>query len=355
MAVARETTSVSGRQTPGIGRETFDGLAERHRHEIQVHCYRMLGSIQDAEDALQETLLNAWRGRQSFEGRASFRTWLYRIATNTCLRALERRAVQGRRMPTQAGPAVRFRPLGDPDLVTQWLEPYPDAGLPDQRDPAPGPEARVETAEAIRLAFVVAIHELTPEQRAILLLRDVVGMSAREAAGCLDISTAAANSALQRARSTIRRQFPAGRPERTPDIDEAEHVLLERYVDAWEARDMDGFVDLLATDTVWSMPPWRAWYVGPTAIAEFVGWVWSNGKSRRERLVPTSANGVPAFGYYRWSTDASGWDRFAIQLIDTDADRITAITNFVDGRLFDAFGLPPVPPRGAMAARRRDR
>ena len=337
-----------------MGRETFDELAQRHRREIQIHCYRMLGSMQDAEDALQETLLNAWRGRRSFEGRASFRTWLYRIATNTCLRTLEQRAVRGRRLPTQAGPAVRFQPLGDPDRVTPWLGPYPDAGLPDQRDPAPGPDARVETAEAVRLAFVAAIHELEPRQRAILLLRDVVGMSANEAAGCLGISTAATNSALQRARTKIRRRFPSGPPDRPPQIDEAERALLERYVRAWETRDIDGFVELLSTDTVWSMPPWREWYVGPVAIAEFVGWVWSNGKGRRERLVRTSANGSAAFGYYRSSPGGSDWERFAIQVVDVD-DRIIAITNFVDGRLFDAFGLPLEPPRATAMARHRDR
>ena len=298
---------MSGAPAPVIGRETFDELAERHRREIHVHCYRMLGSMQDAEDALQETLLKAWRGRLTFEGRASFRTWLYRIATNTCLRALERASVQGRRLPTQAGPSVRFQPLGDPDRVTPWLEPFPDPGLADQHDPAPGPDARVETAEAVRLAFVAAIHELPPRQRAILLLREVVGMSAVEAAACLDISTAAANSALQRARMTVRRRFPSGAPDRPTQIGEAERAVLERYVRAWEACDIDGLVALLSTDTVWSMPPWRQWYVGPAAIAEFVGWVWSRAKGRRERLVPTSANGSPAFGYYRLApTSPSG-------------------------------------------------
>jgi RNA polymerase sigma-70 factor (ECF subfamily) len=323
---------------------TFEELAARHRREIQVHCYRMLGSYHDAEEALQDTLLSAWRGRDTFAGRASFRTWLYRIATNTCLRALERRRSRGRLLPTQTVPSGRFKPLGDPDHETAWLEPYPDALLPDVSDPEPGPAARYEAREAVRLAFMTVVQELPPRQRAVLLLRDVVGLTGDEAAASLDVSIAAANSALQRARATIRRRFPSGRPPATRVVDRAHRDLLERYVRAWEACDVDGFVELLVADAAWSMPPWPEWYVGREAIAAFLGWVWSNRGGRRERLVPTMANGSPAFGYYRSVADGSDWQGFAIQVLDIGPEKVTAITNFVDSRLFDALGLPPRPP-----------
>ena len=186
-----------------LGATAFEHLVERHGREIRIHCYRMLGSIQDAEDAAQEALLRAWRGRGAFEGRASPRTWLYRIATNVCLRMLERRANARRLMPESLGASVPFAPLGDADHDTPWLEPFPDAIVGELPDPSPGPEAAVETLDAVRLAFVIAIQALPPRQRAVLLLRDVVGLSADETALAIESSTAATNSALQRARARL--------------------------------------------------------------------------------------------------------------------------------------------------------
>jgi RNA polymerase sigma-70 factor (ECF subfamily) len=293
---------MSATANPLLERQAFDELAERHRREIQLHCYRMLGSIHDAEDALQDVLLNAWRARAGYEGRASFRTWLYRIATNTCLRMLERRAMARRFLPAGRALPGRFEPLGDPDRETPWLEPYPDSLLSDINE-SPGPEALYEAREAIRLAFVAAIHELPPRQRAVLLLRDVVGLTAEETAASLEMSRTAVNSALQRARSTMARGDPARSAARPTDLDDRQRELLERYVRTWEAADVDGFVGLLAHDAVWSMPPWIEWYRGRDAIGAFLAWVWRRRGGRQERLMPTMANGSPAFAYYRSTPD----------------------------------------------------
>jgi RNA polymerase sigma-70 factor (ECF subfamily) len=324
-------------------REGFDILIEHHRREIQVHCYRMLGSLHDAEDATQDTLLRAWRARDGFDGRASLRTWLYRIATNTCLRAIERRALRGRLLPTAVHPRASFRPLGAADHETPWLEPYPDAALPEPPDDAPGPDARYEAHESIRLAFIAAIQELPPRQRAILLLRDVVGLTAEETAASIATSVAAANSALQRARATLHRRFPDGPPTGSGELDPAGRDLLERYVQTWEAGDVEGFVRLLAPDAVWSMPPRPEWFVGRADIGAFLGWVWVNRRGRAERLVVTAANGAPAFGYYRSSADGATWQPFAVQVVELGSGGIVSITNFVDETLFSSFELPPTP------------
>ena len=341
-------TSVPARRRADVSRDeaqpTFDVLTERHRREIQVHCYQMLGSLHDAEDATQDTLLRAWRARNAFDGRASVRTWLYRIATNTCLRALERRTRRGRLLPPAVGPSISFRPLGEADRETPWLEPYPGAALPDLPDGAPGPDARYEAHESIRLAFIAAIQELPPRQRAILLLRGVVGLSAEETASSLATSIAAANSALQRARATLQRRFPDGPPAAPVELDRADRELLDHYVRTWEAGDVEGFVRLLAPDAIWSMPPWPEWFVGPVDIGAFLGWVWMNRRGRRERLVVTTANGAPAFGYYRSSPDRATWQPFAVQVVELRSGAVASITNFVDEALFAPFGLPPVPP-----------
>src|SRR5438309_11654430 len=230
---------------------SFESLAERHRREIQVHCYRMLGSIHDAEDVVQETLLRAWRGLDAFERRTSFRGWLYRIATNACLTALSRRA-HGRVLPEDEAPPSAFAPLGTPASDVAWLEPYPDSALDGIPDDEPGPEARYEMREAVQLAFVAALQELPPRQRAALLLRDVFGLSAAETSATLDASVASTNSALQRARATLKRRLP-DRRETLPMSDERQRSLLVRYVKSWEARDIDGFVALLKEDAAWSM------------------------------------------------------------------------------------------------------
>src|SRR5262245_634331 len=323
----------------GISSGPFQALVDRHRQEIRAHCYRMLGSIDDAEDATQDALLAAWRGYGAFEGRSSARTWLYRIATNTCLRALERRAAARRVLPQAVGPGAPIDSLGRPDLETPWLEPYPDAALAGIRDDAAGPEARFELLDSVRLAFVAAIHGLPPRQRAVLLLRDVVGLTAVETAHATGLSIAAANSALQRARAKLRDRFPAGPPAAFAGLDEGQERLLADYVRLWEAGDIDGFVGLLARDAVWSMPPWRQWFVGREATAGFLRWAWRS-SADGQRLVRTAANGAPAFGYYRRSADGARFEPFAIQVVELGEAEIRSIVNFVEPRFFEAFALP---------------
>jgi RNA polymerase sigma-70 factor (ECF subfamily) len=230
---------------PGaLDEAAFERLAGVSRRELQLHCYRMLGSIQDAEDAVQEAYLRAWRGRETFTGRGSLRGWLHRIATNVCLRTLERRAVARRMLPEALGGSVAFETLGPPATDISWLEPYPVSPLEQATDPAPGPDARYETREAISLAFLATLQALPPRQRAALLLRDVVGLSASETAAILNVSAAATNSALQRARATIEARYRGARPAAPLVGDPAHQRLLDRYVQAWEAADLDGLVRL---------------------------------------------------------------------------------------------------------------
>lgn len=327
--------------------EAFERHVARSRREIQIHCYRMLGSLHDAEDAAQEALLQAWRGRRGFEGRSSFRAWLYRIATNVCLRALERRGRARRLLPESHAPATRFEPLGDRSADLAWLDPFPTAATELARDPAPGPDVRYEQHEAVRLAFVAAIQWLPPRQRAALLLRDVVGLSGEETAASLDTSVPAANSALQRARATLQRRQGDELATVSVGTDARAQALLERYTRAWEAADVDALIGLLASDARWSMPPWPEWYVGRDSIADFLGWAWRSGGGR---LIPTVANGQPAFGYYRLADD--GWRPFAIQVLSLRGDQVAAITNFVEPALFASFGLPDRLPANHL---RRDR
>src|SRR5579859_8125798 len=243
--------------------EAFRLLVEAHERALRVHCYRMLGSLQDAEDQTQETLLRAWRSLDRFEGRASVRGWLYRIATNACLDELERR---GRRLlpPMVGSPALAFVPGGGLIDETPWLEPFPDAWL-EVPDTEPGPEARYETRESIELAFVAALQRLGPRQRAVLLLRDVLGWSARDVASLLDVSVQAANSSLQRARARL---DPSATPSAARLAPADERALVERYVGAWERGDVQAFAALLAEDVVMSMPPLAEWYVGPAASVD---------------------------------------------------------------------------------------
>jgi RNA polymerase sigma-70 factor, ECF subfamily len=316
----------------------FETLVERHRAEIRAHCYRILGSIDDAEDAVQEAQLAAWRGRATFAGRASPRTWLFRIATNVCLRQIERRAAARRVLPPAIAPSTPFRPLGEPQREVAWLDPIPDSWLPEIRDEAPGPEARIELRESVRLAFVVALQVLPARQRAVLLLRDVVGLTASETAQCLDVSIAASNSALQRARATLRARLPdTTQPGRR--LADREEALLGEYVRRWEAADVEGFVALLARDATWTMPPWAEWFVGPEAIGAFLAWAFR--ARRSHRLIRTSANGGPAFGYYRsTAADPDRLEPFAIHLVEIDTLLVRSITNFVESGRFAAFGLP---------------
>ena len=322
-------------------RQAFQELTERYRRELQVHCYRMLGSFHDAEDIVQETLLRAWRAVRGFDGRASTRFWLYRIATNACLNALSRRAHAGRVLPESQGPPTTRMPDREPDSEVAWLEPYPDSALDDVIDQRPGPDAQYEMRQTVRLAFIAAIQLLPPRQRAALLLNDVLGWSAAESAELLDSSVAAVNSALQRARAALDERLPGGSPSLAVTADAAHGALLERYVRAWESLDVDVFAALLKEEAVMSMPPWRQWYQGRHAIAAFFVKTGRPGGHAPFRLVPTAANDQPAFAFYsRWQ--GPEWRFHSIQVLTLDAERIGGLTSFVTPALAPVFDLPDV-------------
>jgi RNA polymerase sigma-70 factor (ECF subfamily) len=321
--------------------EAFRQLVDPYRHELQVHCYRFLGSAQDAEDALQETLLAAWRGLGGFEGRASIRTWLYRVATNRCLNALRSAA----RRPRMTWP----NPEVDPPEPTRpgevvWLEPYPDVLLEGLVDTGPGPEARYETREAISLAFVTALQLLPPRQRAVLILRDVLGFRAGEVADILESTEESVTSALKRARATLARRLPPpGQRQPPPPPNSAvERELVERLTRAYETGDVDGVVALL-TDDVWlTMPPVPLEYQGRELVARFHAAVTFR-RGRRFRLVATRANGQPAFGAYIRDPRAGILHAHGLLVITLAGDRICVMTRF-DNSVLPRFGLPRILP-----------
>jgi RNA polymerase sigma-70 factor (TIGR02960 family) len=328
------TTDLIARARAGDG-EAFRALTEPYRRELQVHCYRMLGSLQDAEDALQDTLLAAWQGLGGFEGRASLRTWLYRIATNRCLnarRSASRRPARAWDMPEVEPP----EPTGLGELV--WLEPFPDALLEGAVDVPLGPEARYEQTEAMSLAFVTAVQALPPRQLAVLILRDVLGFHANEVADMLDSTVESVNSALKRARASLqRRQPPTG--ERAPAPapgSTSEQALVAAFVRAYESGDLDALVGLLTEDIHVSMPPIPLEYQGRDVVARLFASIFRSG--RRVDLVPTRANGQPAFGaYLRASTGIRhGAGLFVLTLT---GDRVCAFTRF-DSSVLPWFGLP---------------
>jgi RNA polymerase sigma-70 factor (ECF subfamily) len=323
-------------------RGAFERQAEPFRRELKLHCYRMLGSLSDAEDLVQETFLRAWRGLDEYEARGSFRGWLYRIATNACLNALASRASARRALPELEGPPSHGRPSRQPASEIAWLEPYPDFGLDGVADTAQGPEARYDLRQSVELAFVAVIQHLPPRQRAALLLCDVMGWSAAETARLLETSIASINSALQRARATLAKRLPSGRAEFHPSPDAAQQSLLERYVAAWESHDLDTFIALLRQDAVYSMPPWRDWYLGREAIRGFFGWVWTSYGGFR--LVPTAANRQAAFAVYSRAKAGGEWRAHSIQLLALREDGIAALTAFKAPKLFAAFRLPAVLP-----------
>src|SRR5215470_3678879 len=275
--------------------QAFEEIAEPFRRELKLHCYRMLGSLHEAEDLVQETYLRAWRSFRSFEG-GSFRAWVYRIATNACLNAIASRKSAQRWLPDQHGPAALPTAVGAAATDVAWLEPYPDTHLEGIADEAPNPEARYTSREAVQLAFVAAIQQLPPRQRATLLLCDVLGWAATEAATLLGGSTASINSALQRARATLAKPYPDSRPPVVLDPNPAQQKLLGRYLQAWEGHDLDGFVALLREDATYTMPPWRQWFAGREAIRSFFVRAWQNWTGFR--MLPTAANGEPAFAFY---------------------------------------------------------
>ena len=320
--------------------QAFRDLTDPYRRELQVHCYRILGSMQDAEDALQETLLAAWRALDGFEERSSLRAWLYRIATNRCLNALRgssRRPQEVRPLPFEPPSPTRY---GEP----LWLEPYPDALLDGVPDAAPGPEARYESREALGLAFVTALQRLAPRQRAVLVLRDVLGYRAGEVASMLDTTEVSVNSALQRARATVETLTP-GRRERAPlPSSPHERELVAQFADAFEAGDLDAVLGLLTEDAWVTMPPEPFEYQGHEAISAFLGHAFAARWEEPHRLVPTRANGQPAFGHYV-RDPASGLVRGVGMLVLTlEGDRISHITRFGGAGLLGPFGLPRTLP-----------
>ena len=316
------------------GTVEFNRLADPYRQELLAYCYRMLGSIDDAEDQVQETLLRAWRGYGDFEGRSSLRTWLYRIATNACLRAIETRGK--RPLPSGLG-APAEDPEGPLAAIANdipWLQPVPDALVTG----GPADPAAVVTARAsLRLALIAALQYLPPRQRAVLILRDVLGWRAAEAAALLDISTTAANSVLQRARAQLAQVTPAEDDLHEP-ADPADRRLLDRYAAAFETADVAALTDLLREDATFEMPPQPYWFAGRDAIAAFL-------RSRvltepgRFLLLPTSANGQPAFAVYERGS-ARSYLAHGIQLAAMDHASVTGIVSFNDARLVTTFGLP---------------
>ncbi|CAN5749669.1 sigma-70 family RNA polymerase sigma factor [soil metagenome] len=315
------------------GRDEVEAALGRHRRELTGYCYRMLGSVHEAEDAVQETLLRAWRAAESYEGRAAVRSWLYRIATNVCLDAIKRR--RRRQRPVDLGPAATAStPLGEPLPEQTFIEPIPDVeALASTDDPA----SDVMMRESIRLAFVAALQLLPARQRAVLILCEVLRWPAADVADLLDNSVASVNSALQRARATLAEQELDESELRDPQ-DHVQRVLLDRYVDAFERYDLDALVELLHEDLVMSMPPYDLWLRGPEQLREwFLG---AGHECRGSVLVPVEANGAPGYAQYRKSEAPGQYHAWAIQVLDVVDGRITALTSFLDTTLFARFGLP---------------
>src|SRR5829696_1151440 len=306
----------------------FGRLLDAHRGELHAHCYRMLGSVHDAEDALQETSLRAWRALSRFEGRSSLRSWLYTIATNACLTMIERRPK--RVLPVDFGPSVDAHDgLGLPPAEGTWVEPYPDAGLGLDAELA-GPEASYELRESVELAFVAALQHLPPNQRAVLVLREVLGFSAAEVAEQLETSVASVNSALQRARKTVDERVPEESQQETLRAlgDSSVSEIVEGYMDAMRRGDVEAVISLLAEDAAWSMPPVPAWFHGHDALRGFMRFGPLSG-DWRWRHIPTTANGQPAVASYAWYETEGAYRPFALDVMTLEGDRIKGITSFI--------------------------
>jgi RNA polymerase sigma-70 factor (ECF subfamily) len=343
--------------------QAFGRLVEPHRSELHAHCYRMLGSVHDAEDALQEAMLRAWRGLASFEGRSSLRSWMYTIATNTCLNAIARRPK--RVLPIDYGPATDpHTPPGEPIVESVWLEPYPDEAF-GLADGFAGPDATVELRESVELAFVAALQHLPATQRAVLILREVLGFSAKEVAEAIDTTVASVNSALQRARASVRKRVPERSQQATlRSLGDAQtRAIVTRYVDAWERNDVEAFAAMLTEDATFAMPPLASWYRGRDAIAQWAaGWPLSG--AWRWRTVTTRANGQLALGFYAYNDDEQSYRAFALNVLTLDGEQVSDVTAFIArsaepraaevferypdepldpgkvGAVFERFGLP---------------
>ena len=341
----------------------FAGLIENYRRELHAHCYRMLGSVHDAEDALQEALLRAWRGIARFEGRSSLRSWLYTIATNTCLNAIARRPK--RVLPIDYGPETdpHVGP-GEPVVESVWIEPYPDEML-GLEDGYAAPDATYERREGVELAFIAALQHLPANQRAVLILREVLGFSAKEVAETVDTSVASVNSALQRARASVQDRVPERSQQATLRSlgDDGVRELVSRYVDAWERDDVETFAAMLTEDATFAMPPLASWYQGRDGIA-----IWAANHPMsgawRWRSLPARANGQLALGFYAWNAAEQAHRPFALNVLTLSGDRVSDVTAFIArsaeprarevfetypdapvdadkvGSVFDRFGLP---------------
>ncbi len=319
----------------------YTELVDAYRGELHAHCYRMLGSVHDAEDALQEALLRAWRGIAKFEGRSSLRSWLYRIATNTSLNSIEKRPK--RVLPVDYGPAADPHvPPGDPLVESVWIEPYADDQL-GLEDGLAGPEARYEQREAVELAFIAALQHLPPNQRAALIMREVLGFSAKEAAETLETTTASINSALQRARATIDQRLPEQSQQQTLRTlgDERVSEIVDAYVDAWGRGDIDAVVGMLTEDAAFTMPPMSTWFGGREEIAI---WLAASPLSGDWRWKPlrTHANGQPALAYYTWDDDEGCYLPFALNVLTFRGELISEVDCFITRTIED-------PSREAMA------
>jgi RNA polymerase sigma-70 factor, ECF subfamily len=337
--------------------DAYRRLVEPHRRELHAHCYRMLGSVHDADDAVQDAMLRAWRGLHGFEGRSTTRSWLYKVTTNACLTAIERRP--RRTLPLDASPTGD--PEGAPLAETVWLEPYPDEAV---EAAAAVPHARYDQREGLELALVAALQHLPANQRAALILREVLGFSAAEVADALDTSVQSVNSALQRARRTVDDKLPERTQQATLRAlgDDRLRGLVERYMDALDRQDVDAVVALLAEDAAWSMPPLASWFRGVDDVRGFLARGPLNGEWRWRR-VATTANGQPTVGAYTWDEEEQAYLPFALDVITFEGDRVKEVTAFLtrvmEGRdpeyyarfpdqaldpvrnVFERFGLPP--------------
>ncbi|MCI0549471.1 MAG: sigma-70 family RNA polymerase sigma factor [Anaerolineae bacterium] len=324
----------------------FSELTEPYRRELQVHCYRILGSLHEAENMVQETMLKAWKRLDTYEGRASFRSWLYKIATNSCLDFLDQQKSR-RLLPFEKlSPADPNTPILPPTPEITWLEPFPDEWLGDKT--AINPEARYTDIESISLAFLTALQTLPPRQRAVLILRDVLDFSAIETAEVLELTVSSVNSALHRARTTLSHRYPRGEMEDStmPSTDERTQWLLDHFVQAWETADVDGLVALLKADAAFAMPPSPSWYQGHEAIGIFsAATIFADdgmfpGKAvNRWRLLPTRANGSPAFAIYQ-RDDKNEYQAFGLIALTITGNKLSQIISFIDPSLPQLFGFP---------------
>jgi RNA polymerase sigma-70 factor, ECF subfamily len=310
----------------GGDEDAFGRLVEPHRKELHAHCYRMLGSVHDADDAVQDALLRAWRGLARFEGRSSLRSWLYRITTNACLDVISKRPK--RLLPIDHGPAAGpGDDLAEPLTESVWVEPYADDQL-GLADGYAAPEARYERRESVELAFIAALQHLPATQRAALLLRDVLGFTARESAEALETTVASVNGALRRARAAVSDRLPGRSQQATLRAlgDERLQEIAERYIDAWERADVDAILAMLAEDATFTMPPLPTWYRGREAIAAFLT---RFALRDRWRLLPARANGQLAFGCYAWDAEQRSYTALSLDVLTLDGGRATEVTSFV--------------------------